>query len=286
MGRTARPSDIYRLPEHARPEPVRPHIPSAPPPPPRFPRWIAVVAVIIATALIGTGLIRAATVANTGDGPLVDVVSEDHAVAALKLYGAQASTLEKLRAREDIFEPPGPSDTAAVVADGMRRSQEALDAARKIVGADPLASGYWNSGEHTELLEEFASLHREADEIALLTNTHDTLYGGSGAIPLPQARERIIAMFTSSMLRPPIEDWGQALLEQLERQDRRDAAFQARAATGSLWAFEIKRVEPAAERLLHNYVSQLPAPTVEGLRGHPVAGPAIEILESKRGPID
>ena len=283
MGRAARPSDIYRLPEHTRQAPPRPNTP-APEPPPRFPRWIAVVGVV-AALLVVIGVIQAVDEANTGDAPLVDVVTEDHAVAALTLYGAQASTIQKLQVREDVLAPPGPGDTAAVLADGIRKTQTALDAARGIVGANPLATGYWNSGAHSDVVEEFHSLNREAEDIAVLAATHDTLYGGSGAIPLSQARDQILAMGASSDHRPPLDDWAGALLNQLERRDSRDAALQAQAATVSLWAFDIRRLEPAAERLLHNYVSQLPPTTVDGLHGHPVAGPALEILESKRGQI-
>jgi hypothetical protein len=284
MGRAARPSDIYRLPEHTRQAPLRPSTPP-PEPPPRLPKWIPVAGAIAGLLVVG-GFIAAATDANTGNAPLVDVVTEDHAVAALTLYGAQASTIEKLQVREDILAPPGPGDAAALLANGIRTTQSSLDAAREVVGANPLATGYWNSGAHSDILEEFNRLNRDAQDIAILAATHDTLYGGSGAIPLGQARNQIIGMGLSSASRPPLEDWANALLAQLERRDSRDAAMQAQAATVSLWAFEIKRLEPAAERLLHNYVSQLPPATVDGLHGHPVAGPALKILEAKRGPID
>jgi hypothetical protein len=281
---TARPSDIYRLPEHVRQAPLRPS-PEPPPPPSRFPAWMG-VAGVVAAVLVVLGLVLGGTVANTGNEPLVDVVTEDHAIAALTLYGAQVSAIEELRRREDIFAAPGPGAAASVAAQGVRQSQRALNAARKVVGANPLASGYWNSGAHSEVIEDLRRLSQHADLIALLTSTHDTLYSGTGSIPLAEARDRINAAVTGRPQPGPLVAWGNALLEQMEERSRRDEAERARANAGAQWAFEVTKVEPAAVRLLHNYIARQSPATISGLRGHPVAGPALAALERDRGPLD
>ncbi|MPZ73756.1 MAG: hypothetical protein GEU74_11080 [Nitriliruptorales bacterium] len=280
---TARPSDIYRLPEHARPVPPR----AAPPEPPqrsRFPGWMR-AAGAVAAVLVVVGIVRGSNIATTGDAQLVDVVSEDHATAALTLYGAQASTIEQLREREDIYGNPGPGATSAIAAEGIRQSQRALNDAREVAGADPLAAGYWNSAAHSEVIEDLRGLREQAELIALLTATHDTLYSGAGSIPLPEARDRLNGAFSDSSQPTPMRQWADALLEEMEERDRVSEATQAREATGDLWRFEVKKVEPAADRLLHHYVARLSPATINGLRGHPVAGPALELLERDRGPV-
>lgn len=213
---------------------------------------------------------------------MVDVVSEDQAIAALALYGAQASTMDQLRERENIFANPGPGDAAAIAARGLDETQQALDEARDIPGADRLAAAYWNDGAHVVALGDLSTVTRDARLIALLTATHDTIYSGSGSIPLDEAYRTLTGTFTSRQEPPPLRRWARALINQLEERDSAIEAAAAREETGQLWATRVRQLEPAAVEQLQDYIAGLPARTVEGLRGHPVAGPALQRLEQEQ----
>src|SRR5687768_9118137 len=107
MVRTARPSDLYRLPDARR---AASDSASEPPPPRRrFPAWLG-VALVLAVVLVVSGLIGTTAAPNTGTAPLVDIVREDQAIAALALYGAQADAIAELKQRQDIYALPGPRD--------------------------------------------------------------------------------------------------------------------------------------------------------------------------------
>lgn len=277
MPRAARPSDIYRLPKQTRasqspfPEPD-------PPPRRRFPAWVA-VAGVLAVALIISGLVRGATeAAAPGNVPLVDVVSEDQAIAALRLYGAQASTIDDLQRREDIYASPGPGAAAGVARRGLEQVQAALTDARRMPGADPLAAAYWNSPEHVAVIDELNGSYVDARDISLLAATHDTLFSGSGAIQLPAAYDQLNGRFESRR-HSSLNQWASALVEQMEDRNRVAEAAAAREATGQSWARQVRSLRPAATAELVAYIEGLPPVTVDGLRGHPVAGPALRLLE-------
>lgn len=276
--RSARPSEVYRLPQATDPAPTPP--PTPPPPQRRFPIWIG-VAGLLGVVLAASGLVRGGGAAP-GQAPLVDIVSEDHAIAALDLYGVQATTIAQLRERSDIYAPPGPPDAERVARDGTAQTQRALDAARAIGDADPLASGYWNAGSHSNLIIELEQVRAEAEVIALLTATHDTLYSGTGSIPLPQAYKHISAALAGQQWTPALTTWGRALLDQMEERDRVSEAVAARENAGQLWSARVQNLQPAATSELLDYVNGLPGATVEGLRGHPIAGPALQRLEREQ----
>lgn len=280
MVRTTRPSDVYRLPEAQRA--------STPPPPPeqpqpsrrRFPLW-AGVAALLAVVLVLSGLVRGSGT-TTGEAPIVDIVSEDQAIAALGLHAAQVEVADDLQAREDIYANPGPGDAAARAARGLRATQEALDTARDIPGADRLAADYYRASGHPEFISALKLVRTEAELIALLAATHDTLYAGSGAIAVQDAYEQITGAFAGTRRARPLTEWAQALVEQMEDRDRLTAANAGREAAGELWQARIAGLTPPATDELRRYVEGLPAVTVEGLRGHPVAGPGLEYLEQER----
>ena len=243
--------------------------------------WIG-VAGLLAIALVVSGLVRGTGGANPGEAPLVDIVSEDHAIAALDLYGTQASTIAALQERSDIFANPGPPDAHRAVRRGLAETQRALDAARSIGDADPLASAYWNAAAHSSVMNAFDQVRAEAEAITLLSATHDTLYSGTGSIPLPQAYEQISGAFSGQRWAAPLREWAKALLEQMEDRNRVAESIAARDRTAQLWAARVGALQPAAVEALLDYVNGLPGATVEGLRGHPVAGPALTRLEREQ----
>ena len=276
MARPARPSDVYRLPEQQR----RTSAPEEPQPQPRrrIPLWAA-VAGLLAVVLAASGLVRGASTTMTGEAPVVDIVSEDQAIAALALYDAQVSAIDDLKQRRDIFAGPGPRDAAMAADAGARKTQDRLSAARDIAGADPLATAYYNAAGHPAVIDQLRALGVGADLVNLLASTHDTIYDGSGSIPLNEAYEQITGNFTDTSQPPALRRWATALLEQMEERDRAAEAAAARAETAELWASTVAGLEPAAVDALRAYVQGLPAVTIEGLRGHPLAGPGLKHLD-------
>lgn len=277
MVRTARPSDLYRLPDGRRAPSG-----SAPEPPPsrsRFPAWLG-IALVLAAVLVVSGLIGTSAPPTTGNAPLVDIVREDQAIAALALYGAQADTIAQLQERRDIFALPGPRDAALVAQRGANNAQQTLDAARKLVNPDPLVSEYVHRQAHVTVTSFLAELATIGNTIAVLSSTHDTLYAGEGSIPLTQAATQISSLVAAGNTPAPLRGWATALLDQMEDRPSAVAANQARAGSQRFWAAKVKALEPAAVDELRTYLSGLPDVTVQGLRGHPVAGPALERLEA------
>ena len=277
MPRAARPSDVYRLPEHTRP----PTSAGPPPGPPtrRFPVWVG-VAGVLAAALIISGLVRGATeAAAPGNVPLVDVVSEDQAIAALRLFGAQAATINALRERTDIYANPGPRDAAQTARRGAAEVDKALAAARNVVNPQPLLRTYVQSHDHPAVARRIAEAASLADTIAVLASAHDTLYSGTGSIPLEQAYTQLSNIASGGAIDPAIDRWARALLLQMEDRNRVQEAVEARAASQQVWADTITALRPAAVAELQTYLGALPPVTVQGLRGHPVAGPGLRLLE-------
>jgi len=239
------------------------------------------VAGVIAAGLIIAGLVRGATGAAPGDVPLVDIVSEDQAIAALRLYGAEAFTIDEIRTRADIYAAPGPHDAAQVLVRGADDVKDALEAAQKVPNGDALFSTYVNDDSHPTLRGFFGDDAQLAGKIALLSDTHDTLYSGTGSVPLGEASTRLNNIVADGSTPSPLHDWAIALLEQMEDRNRVQQAAEARAASQHLWASAIQSLEPIGVAELQTYINGLPAVTVDGLRGHPVAGPPLRRLEQQ-----
>lgn len=277
--RAARPSDIHRLPEQTRPNP---HLTPPPPPPEpprrRLPTWATAVGTV-AAMLIVSGALRGAPDPSPEDVPIVDVVTEDQAVTALRLYSAQASAVSNLQAREDIFANPGPADAAAAARQGVAEVQAALTAARSMPD-DSLAAVYWNSGEHAVVIDKLNEVYRDARDIALLAATHDSLYGGTGAISLPEAYDQLNNRF-SNPRHPELNRWAEALVDQIEQQERMVDAVNFRESVGRMWAEQLGTLRPGAVLPLRRYLGSLPPVTVDNLRGHPVTGPPLQQLEQR-----
>ena len=277
MVRTARPSDLYRLPDDRRAPSGS--APEPPPTRPRFPAWLG-IALVLAAVLVVSGLIGTSAPPSTGNAPLVDIVREDQAIAALALYGAQADAIAQLQERRDIYALPGPRDAALVAQRGANDAQGALEAARKLVNPDPLVAQYVQRQGHTTVTSFLAELAVIGDTIAVLSSTHDTLYAGEGSIPLSEASAQISSLVAGGNTPAPLRAWAAALLDQMEDRPRAAVANEARAGSQRLWAAKVQALEPAAVPDLRTYLSGLPDVTVQGLRGHPVAGPALKRLEA------
>lgn len=281
MARTARPSDIYGKPQH-NPHVARPAAPSGPPPPRgrRVPAWLW-VAVALAVALVVSGLIggRGPGPPPVADAPLVDIVSEDQAVAALALYAAEADTIDQLSERQKIYEGGGPPAAAGVARRGAASVQSALEKARAVPGGDPLYTDYVGNGGHVVAQQSLTTAGAIAETIALLSAAHESIYSGTGEIGIDEAYQAISAAVSSGRTPGALNFWGVALLEEIENRPRHQEAAQARVQSAEYWANFVAHMEPAATPELTTYINGLPAVTVEGLRGHPVAGPALQRLE-------
>jgi hypothetical protein len=270
----ARPSDLYRLPGHRVHRPEEAHDEERP-----RSRWPAATGAAL-LLVVGLGLVLAPRA--TPDGPVVDIVSEDQAVAALQLYAAQAAVVADLRAQSDIFAPPGPPQAARRAAEGVEEVERALQAAQGEPGPDPLVAEYWYADDHRDFLERLRMTGETAGQVSVLAATHDTLYGGSGSIPLQEAQHRIASEFQSTPNAGVLAEWGETLLREIDGAEVAGRAADLREDVRGQWPAWIEELWPLpAEETLRTYVAGLPQTTVDGLRGHPVAGPALERLSAR-----
>ena len=280
MARTARPSDLYRLPEHSHADQATAPRPE-PPSRRRLPTWVG-IALVLAAVLVISGVLGTTAAPVPGEAPLVDIVSEDQAIAALTLYGAQASTIAELQERKQIYANPGPGDAARVAALGAAETERALSTARALPNPDPLVQSYVQNPGHAANVLLLHDAQRTAGTIALFASTHDTLYSGSGSIPLDEAYKRIASELSGGGRPAPLDSWGRALMDIIEERGGRWEAMQGRANSQEHWAQMVTSIQPAGVAALQAYIDGLPTATMEGLRGHPVAGPALEMLEQQR----
>lgn len=276
MAPPARPSDLYRLPTDPQSAEAEP---SPGPPPHGGPAWLGILALV----LVGIGLFAIGTTGGGGGGgtvnPIVDVVSEDQAVAALRTHAEALQAIRDVQARSDIYADGGPANALRTAQGGQARTRQALRAARAQPGADALAAAYWHHPAHERFGQQLREVVALAGQIRLLAATHETLYSGTGEIDPQEAHRGLVSLFSGR--RPatdPLAGWGEALLDEIEGRDGRATAIEGRAATQRFWAGKVAALRPPAVRELRTYVVALPAGTVEALRGHPVAGPAVEDL--------
>jgi hypothetical protein len=284
-----RPSDVYPLPSQPTAASHRSAVPAtvpdeaegdpAEPGPPRGHRPWAVVAAVLAAVVVGVaGLVGAGQRSGqAGGGPTVDVVSEDQAIAALALFEAQVSATGILREQSDPFAPPGPAEHAATLHEAADRVATHLEQARAQPDADHLAAAYWEDAGHDRFEAELRELATETEGVALLAMTHDTVYGGAGAIDPAEARHALANRYGQGGA-GPTQAWSQALLAQLDGADAAAPATAARAETGAHWAARAEQLDPPAVGALRTYLGGLPPETLDALGGHPVAGPAIDRL--------
>ena len=277
MTRPVRPSDVFRLPGAGDDEP-----PAAPHPerPGRGRVWVGVVLLLVTgVGIAGVGASRSGGGGTTT--PVVDIVSEDQVIAALTLYGAQADAVRALAKRRDVYAGGGPPAAAGAASEALGKLTQALQQARAQTGADPLVSTYWNDGNHLLFVDVLANVAATAELIAVLTATHDTLFSGSGQIPLDEAHQRLVSMFGEGRQEAPLTAWAQALLGQLEGKDRAAESAAGKAGAAQLWQSKVDALQPQSVDALRTYLGALPPSTLRAVRGHPVAGPALRELEEQ-----
>jgi hypothetical protein len=290
---TLRPSDVFGPPEgRARPARSPDDAGGTGPAGPaghaargqQGPRWpllagLAVLAVVVA------GFLAAPSQVGEGGIPpaVVDVVSEDQAIAALALYRAQAETHRALAVERSLDTPPGPGPIVQAAEHGVALVRQRLDEARSFEGADPAVSRYWTSADHDGLLQRLEGALREIGEINLLTLIHDSIYDGAGSFPLDQAELELASRYATGTADRdgPLLSWGRALLGEFEGLDGRATAEQARANADTWWAQRAATLQPVEGDPLRAYIGGLPPSTVRGLEGHPLAGPALEHLRAR-----
>lgn len=280
-----RPSDIHRLPpppsaatstglldrRSAPPSDGEVHTTRRPP------RWLALIAVLLFLGILG-GILLAPDGGVVGDTsqPLVDVATEDQAIVALEVYEAESVAIADLTARTDVFANPGPGDVRRVAARGVESVRSALGRARDLPAPGTLAESWWLGRDHDRLVAELAGLEERAGLIASLTATHDSLYGGAGEVSVEEAAASLAGI---PVLAPdPAAGWVAALRAELEGGGDAPSAQQARAAVGVDWAARLSTLQPVAAEELRAYLGQLSPRVLQGLTGHPVAGPGLRRL--------
>lgn len=270
MTRSPRPSQVHRLPA-----------PNGEPPPPQAPQRRGRRGPLLVVGTAAAALLLLAMLTDTGPRPPqlvpLDITSEDEAVAALGLFAAQDAATAAIGPQ--ILGQPGPQEMARKARTGAESAAVALRHARSQPASGGLAAAYWSSPGHDWLVGELRNLADLADDIGLLAAVHDTLYGGAGLIAADEAEHALVNRFRAG--RPPataLAGWSDLLLAELDGHDATAPATQARRATEQHWAQAAARARPPDVDRLRDYVASLHPALLEGLRGHPVAGPALDRL--------
>jgi hypothetical protein len=278
---TMRPSDVFGPPDgrhRSAPGPEEDDRDAA-----RGPRW-PLLAGLAVLAIIVAGFVAAPSEVGEGGVPpaIVDVVSEDQAIAALALHRAQAETYQALAVDRSLYTPPGPGPVVQAAEQGVQLVRQRLEEARMLSNADPAASRYWSSADHDALLQHLEQAMRDIGEVNLLALIHDSVYDSAGAIPLDRAELELASRYATGTADRdgPLLPWGRALLGEFEGFDGRATAEQARAHADSWWQERVAALQPVATEPLRAYIGGLPPSTIRGLEGHPLAGPGLEQLRS------
>jgi hypothetical protein len=240
--------------------------------------------------LIGAVAFDAARTARSGlpgDG-VVDVAAEDQAIAMLGLYRSEVDVLSDL-----LYPPNGgfddpdrvlsqPQQLSATASRGAQSVSAALRSARSTSETQPLVERYLYGSDHDRLVDNLGTVAAEATAIELLESAHQAVIEGSGPPPSPSELRRLASR--SSTLGDAYAGWAQALGEHTRGSDRSAQAQQARAATVRSWWDRVRRLQPGSQAELHFALRALPDATITALRGHPVAGPALQRLDSTGTP--
>jgi len=217
-------------------------------------------------------------VAGDPSQPLVDVATEDQAIAALQVYEAESVAIEEVMARADIYASPGPDDVRRAVGRHLESVRAALGGARDLPAPGTLAESWWLDRDHDRLVAELAGLQTRGRLIASLTAIHDSLYGGAGEVSLAEAEA-----FLAAIPAPPQDSlarWADLLRDALDGAGDAVSAQQARDAVGAEWAARLSTLRPVPTEDLRAYLGQLAPRVLQGLSGHPLAGPGLRRLRA------
>jgi hypothetical protein len=281
MRATFRPSDVYGPP--GAPEAPRRPVEADDDGGPARRRWPLLAGLAVLVLLVAAVLAGPREVGEGGVAPaLVDIVSEDQAIAALALHRSQAEAQAGLAVPRSLYTPPGISPVRRAAESSVTDVRARLVQARGVPDADPAVRAYWGAGEHDAYVDRLDVLRRAIDDIGLLAATHDSIYDGAGAIPLGEAQLALASRYlTGTDEQGPMTDWGLALLAELDGVESRAAAEDGRARTDAWWQERTAALEPAALDPLRSYLGGLPPATLRGLEGHPLAGPGLADLRAR-----
>lgn len=279
-----RPSDVYGPPGSTQ-SPVEE--PSATPSRTRVPSWLVPAGLLVLAALALGVVIAPDELTSDGVSPaLVDVVSEDQAIAALGLYGAQVEAASALQPDGSVFAQPGADVIWRTSRSALHTVSTRLSDARDQPMPDPTVAAYWSSTSHDALLRALDERVEDVRLLSLLEATHGTLYDGAGQVDLVQVRQELLSRTDTGMASGPLARWAGALLDELDGADRFSVALQARADTEAWWHEHVAAIGPVESEVLASYIAGLPPSTVRGLEGHPVTGPALTHLRSVHPGLD
>lgn len=239
---------------------------------------------LLAIGVLAFNTARAAREGLPGDGVIVDVATEDQAIAILNLYQAQADALRELQ-----YPPNGGFDDPARV---LRSTQEltaianrgattitaALRQARSTRTTEPLVERYIDAGDHQRLIGNLEVVADGATAIEELEALHQALIEGGGESAASRAPATLQQPVPSAAY--SYAAWAEALMEHRDGTDSATRAEQARAATVRAWWERVRQLEPGSMAELHFALRALPDTTIAALRDHPVAGPALQRLAS------
>lgn len=275
MSPSARPSEIYGPPGGVPERSLDDASEEASGPRKRWPLLVGLAVL----ALLAIGMLVAPDL-DDGSAGDVDVAVEEQAIAALGLYEVQGSTSLRLHPGDSLFSQPGPDRIVRAAAEQEALLRERMDQARvRFLDPHPQVAAYVGSQAHDDYALRLADAHEDLTLVALLEALHATIYGGAGLVAVPDAERELQSRLAVGRVPEPLRAWAGALLAELDGTDRRAGAEHWRAEVDRWWVQRVAMLRPVEGAVLHDYVRALPPGTVRGLRGHPVAGRGLELLE-------
>ena len=233
---------------------------------------VLAIAAAIVLVVVGPGTWSRSRV-GTGS---VAVDVEDVVVRALAVDGAARRLVTRAQAHADLFALPGAAAAGRDVDTATTELQRAVLA--DVPAAMPsLATAYVRSPEHEALVAQGRALAELAAAAAFLESVHTTLFGGSGQVLAAEAQVRLTGMLSSGT-GGPLERWAGTLLAAYDGQPTGADAGAARGEVVATWQARVAALRPGAEDELLALLAAVDAPTLEALRGHPVAGPSLALL--------
>ncbi len=245
-------------------------------------RWVR-QGVVVVGVLMGLVLVTSAFGDDDAGGtsaPMrVDIATQDAVVDVLGLYAAEVAVADAAAAHVDPFGLP----PLVVRARQLREATAALRARVAELRVEEVAPGtpgqaYVDHPDHDALAEVAAEVADRAELLGFLGDVHDAIYGGGGAVQLPQARRILDEQILLGDGPEAGMAWASGLLDAIDgRADPATVAAQ-RAAAGAEWAAVAARLGPADGEDLAAFLNGIDPGVLATLDGHPLAGPALQRL--------